>query len=71
MKLPEMSPWIAFLIGLASSGGTYSILRFGWEGTQKGSILAGLIFGVMTMGCCLLDNDCDCLNCQAEGRHKR
>jgi hypothetical protein len=54
MQLP-MNPLIAFLIGAASSGGTYSILRYGFDGTKQGSILAGVIFGLLIMGCCLVD----------------
>ncbi|HEY6021902.1 MAG TPA: hypothetical protein VIY48_19160 [Candidatus Paceibacterota bacterium] len=71
MKKLEMTPLIAFLFGVASSGGTYSILRFGFDGTQKGSIIAGVIFGILIMGCCLVDGErCYCVGCALEGRRK-
>jgi hypothetical protein len=49
MKLP-MNPLIATMISSSASGGTYSILRYGWDGTHQGSILAAVIFGMLTFG---------------------
>lgn len=64
MKVPRMNPLIAGMFGAASGGSTWIILRVAFQGTQKGSILAGVIFGLLIMGCCLLDDSCDCPNCE-------
>jgi hypothetical protein len=52
-----MNPLGAVIIAASSGAGLYIILREGMQSTQKGSIIAAVIFTAMMFGCLIVEDD--------------
>lgn len=52
----RMNPLGAAILAACSGAGTYQVLYYGFEGTQKGSAIAGLIVAALLFGCLLVED---------------